>query len=214
MIFQFGNLVFVQRIGIPMGIDPAPFWANLYLHHYEHKYIKELIKTNPGQALKFRYSSRFIDDEGNPNDSGEFGLSCHSIYPKDLTLKCEHSGTEATFLDLYINIVDGEFVFKLYDKRDNFPFEIVRMPNLGGNIPEHVFYGSFLAEVLRIGRATRYYRDFLPRVNTLYMRMEKQGGFSKKLIQQINKVFSKYPDVFLKYNKNSQQILSDISKQN
>ena len=23
-----GNLVFKQDIGIPMGIDPAPFWAN------------------------------------------------------------------------------------------------------------------------------------------------------------------------------------------
>ena len=28
--FEFGNLVFRQSIGIPMGIDPAPFWANLY----------------------------------------------------------------------------------------------------------------------------------------------------------------------------------------
>ena len=37
--FTIGNLLFLQAIGIPMGIDPAPFWANLYLHHYEALYI-------------------------------------------------------------------------------------------------------------------------------------------------------------------------------
>ena len=30
--FTFGNRVFQQIIGIPMGIDPAPFWANLFLY--------------------------------------------------------------------------------------------------------------------------------------------------------------------------------------
>lgn len=30
--FQIGNLLFKQCIGIPMGIDPAPFWANLHLY--------------------------------------------------------------------------------------------------------------------------------------------------------------------------------------
>ena len=30
--FTVGNIVMRQKIGIPMGIDPAPFWANLYLY--------------------------------------------------------------------------------------------------------------------------------------------------------------------------------------
>ena len=29
--FTVGNPVFMQKIGIPMGIDSAPFWANLFL---------------------------------------------------------------------------------------------------------------------------------------------------------------------------------------
>ena len=36
-----GNVVMRQNIGIPMGIDPAPFWANLFLYTYEHDYIKK-----------------------------------------------------------------------------------------------------------------------------------------------------------------------------
>ena len=30
-----GDIVLLQIIGIPIGIDPAPFWANLYLYKYE-----------------------------------------------------------------------------------------------------------------------------------------------------------------------------------
>ncbi len=30
--FRVGNLVFRQVIGIPMGSDPAPFFANLFLY--------------------------------------------------------------------------------------------------------------------------------------------------------------------------------------
>ena len=29
--FTVGNKLFIQTIGIPMGIDPAPFWDTLYL---------------------------------------------------------------------------------------------------------------------------------------------------------------------------------------
>ena len=49
--FEFGNLVFRQSIGIPMGIDPAPFWANLYLHKYEYDHITSLIRSDKRRAL-------------------------------------------------------------------------------------------------------------------------------------------------------------------
>ena len=63
-----------------------------------------------------------------------------------MELKIEHHGQHATFLDLEINIRQGIFVYKLYDKRDTFPFFIVRMPDLTGNIPSSMFYGSILSE--------------------------------------------------------------------
>ena len=43
--FSFGNRVFRQTVGIPMGTDPAPYIANLYLHHYESKWMEKLAKT-------------------------------------------------------------------------------------------------------------------------------------------------------------------------
>ena len=174
--FQFTNLVLRQGIGIPMGIDPAPHWANLYLYSYEETHVTTLMKHDPVAARKYKYAFRFIDDECNLNDSGQFKNSCQSIYPIELEVKCEHDGQHATFLELDISVKEGVFVYKLFDKRDNFPFFIVRMPDLSGNIPDHVFYGSIMSEFLRIARATLLYPDFLVKAKELFNRMLNQHG--------------------------------------
>ena len=43
--FVVGNKLFRQTIGMHMGIDPAPFWANIYLYTYEAKQILQKITT-------------------------------------------------------------------------------------------------------------------------------------------------------------------------
>jgi len=208
--FEVGNLLFRQCIGIPMGIDPAPFWANLYLYHYEHKFITSLMRTDKFRARRFLHSTRFIDDQCNINDSSEFSRSHADIYPQELQLKCEHQGGHATFLDLDITIVDNIFVYKLFDKRDGFPFSIVRMPDLSGNIPSHIFYGSIMSEFLRIARATLLLIDFIPRASILYKRMINQGGSVNKIFRQIRKVMSRHPEPFLKYKLPSNVIITQI----
>ena len=161
--------------------------------------------------MKFRNASRFIDDELNLNDGGEFGRSFYLIYPSDLELKEEHSGTRGTFLDLEVNIVDREFIYKLFDKRDNFPFFIVRMPDLSGNIPSHVFYGSIMSEFLRISRCTLRYSDFLPSAINLFKRMVSQGGSESLILRQIEKAINRHPEPFSKFSKPAKVIMKDIS---
>ena len=84
------------------------------------------------------------------------------------------------------------------------------MPDLTGNIPEHVFYGSILSEILRIARATLQYCDFVPRVKELFKRMRNQGASEVFLIRQINKVTLKHPDSFKSFNIESNIIKSDL----
>ena len=88
------------------------------------------------------------------NDGGEFCKSHSEIYPPELELKEEHAGHHATFLCLEIKIEGKKFIYKLYDKRDNFPFDIVRMPHMSSNIPKAIFYSALVGEFLRIGRST------------------------------------------------------------
>ena len=209
--FIVGNLIIRQSIGIPMGIDPAPFWANLYLYYYENEFITRLMQTDKKRARNFINACRFIDDECNINDSGEFARSYKEIYPKELQLKCEHQGTHATFLDLYIQIVDDIFVYKLFDKRDDFPFSIVRMPDLSGNIPAFIFYGSIMSEFLRIARCTRLVEDFIPRAKVLCERMVSQGGSKNVILRQIRKAISRHPIPFEKFRLSPSEIISRLS---
>ena len=51
------------------------------------------------------------------------------IYPSELQLnKAYTSDTEATFLDLHLSISNDIVSTKIYDKRDDFDFEIVNFP--------------------------------------------------------------------------------------
>ena len=208
--FVIGNKMLIQTIGIPMGIDPAPFWANLYLHRHEFKFMRTLISNDIARARKFHGCTRFIDDMCCLNDGGEFGKSYNEIYPDDLQLKCEHTGNHATFLDLDIIIEDGIFVYKLFDKRDDFPFHIVRMPDRGSNIPSYIFYGTVLSEYLRIARSTLRLNDFLPRVSNLVVRMLNQGGQYNKLFKQFSKAMARHPDPFTRYNITPNNIIMEI----
>ena len=210
--FTVGNVVMRQAIGIPMGIDPAPFWANLFLYAYENQFISDLISTDKVKARHFLSTKRFIDDLCAINDGGEFGRSYQLIYPDELELKVEHSGNHASFLNLDITIKDGIFVYKLYDKRDAFPFSIVRMPYTSSNIPENIFYSAMVGEFLRIARSTLLYQDFLPRVTELIQRLNNQGAKRHISTRSIRKIIHRHHNDFSHFGVDPQDIISSLMR--
>ena len=46
-----GNSLLRQKIGITLGTDPIPFWANLFLRTYKKEYIPELTSNNKVKAF-------------------------------------------------------------------------------------------------------------------------------------------------------------------
>ena len=67
------------------------------------------------------------------------------IYPTELQLiKANSSDNEAPFLDLNLFITNGIVSFKIYDKRDDFNFEIVNFPFLDGDVPRSASYGIYI----------------------------------------------------------------------
>ena len=64
-----------QAIGVPMGIDAAPFWANLFLYYYYENCMSLLISSDTIKARHFHSTNGFIDDLCPVNDGGEFGRS-------------------------------------------------------------------------------------------------------------------------------------------
>ena len=78
----------------------------------------------------FNPTSRYLDDLLNI-DNPYFEQMVGQIYPTELQLKKAYSSdTEAPFLDLNLSITNGIVSSRIYDKRDDFNFEIVNFPFL------------------------------------------------------------------------------------
>ena len=60
--FSIGNIILIQVTGIPVGSDPAPFFANLFLAHKEADWVKAQRKLGTINVRKINNSFRFIDD--------------------------------------------------------------------------------------------------------------------------------------------------------
>ena len=103
--FRFGNMVFRQKIGIPMAVDPAPQMANLYLYYYEAAFTEKLTKQDYSKAKKFNNTSRFIDDLGTLHNDGILVTEKAKIYPVELVLNVENQDDHhATFLNIEVNV--------------------------------------------------------------------------------------------------------------
>ena len=69
-----GNMIFKQIIGVPIGVNPGPFIANLTLFYYEYKYLDKLYKTDYFSAKRLNNTFRLIDDITTVNSDGVFTL--------------------------------------------------------------------------------------------------------------------------------------------
>ena len=98
--------------------------------------------------------------------------------------------------------MDRQFSMCLFDKRDSFPFSIVRMPFRKSNIPTNTFYSTVGSEVLRIGRATSSVDAFLKLTTSFLSRMTKQGAEHAPLIKVLKKMYGRH-DVLHKFATNA-----------
>ena len=94
------------------------------------------LEDNQSGVLEaFNSTSRYLDDLLNI-DNNFFDSMVNRIYPSELQLnKVNVSDAEASFLDLHLSISDGFVKTKIYDKRDDFDFDIVNFPFLDGDVP-------------------------------------------------------------------------------
>ena len=82
-------------------------------------------------------------------DTPYFAQTVSQIYPTELQMnKANPSDTEAPFLDLDLSITNGIVSTSIYDKRDDFDFEIVNFPFLDGDVPRSPSYGVYLSQLI------------------------------------------------------------------
>ena len=83
------------------------------------------------------------------------------IYPPELQLnKANASDTEALFLDLHLSISKGFVSSNIYDKRNDFDFDIVTFHFFGGDVPRSASYVLNISQPIRFARVSSHVHDF------------------------------------------------------
>ena len=150
---RFGSKLYGQIVGIPMGINCAPLVADLFLFCYERDLMLSLSEDNQSVVTDaFNYTSRYMDDLLNI-DNNFFDSMVNRIYPSELQLnKANVSDAEASFFDSHLSTSDGFVKTKIYDKRDDFDFDIVNFPFLDGDVPRSASYGVYIPQLSKFYR--------------------------------------------------------------
>ena len=107
---------------------------------------------------------------------------------------------EAPFLDLNLSITNGIVSSKIYDKPDDFNFEIVNFPFLDGDVPRSPSYGVYISQLIRFARVCSNVDDFNNRNVFLTAKLLKQGYRYHKIRKAFSKFYYRHSELIVKYN--------------
>ena len=63
-------------------------------------------------------------------------------------------------MDLHLSTSDGFVKTKIFDKRDNFDFNIVNFPFVDGDVPSSTSFGVYISQLSRFARVSSHVDDF------------------------------------------------------
>ena len=198
---RFGTKLFRQIVGIPMGTNCAPLVADYFLFCYKRDFMMSLSVENQSEIIEaFRSTSRVLDDLLNIDNTYFDGLISQIVLPELQLNRANSSDTEAAFLDLHLSIVDGFVSCKIYDKRDDFDFEVVNFPFLDGDVPRAASYDVYISQLIRFARVSKYVTDFNTRNKLLTAKLLNQGYRYYKLRKAFSKFYRRHSDLVSKFN--------------
>ena len=134
------------------------------------------------------------------------------ILRRSTDIKLESSSiTEVSYLDLKIISQNSNLVFSIYDKREDFSFEIINFPYLDSCIPKNSALGVFISQLIRYSRLNSTFPDFKAKCKQLTEKLRKQGYLYKDLRRLILRFFSNRQSFISKYNlTNANDLVKEI----
>ena len=188
-----------------MGTNSAPRMTNIYLCQYEYNYIQQLKVGNKTEELRLlKMIFRYQDDLLVVNDKGFFHFSYEDIYHKEMVLKKTNiSPSVVNFLDNTISVYQGKFLFKLFDKRNEFKFNVINYPHTSGNVPKAPTDGIFNSQLIRfcnINSSCKNY--FIARL--YYAKLVNQSFDKSRLRRKFDEFCEHYIFCWSKFGMNIQ----------
>ena len=95
----------------------------------------------------------------------------------------------------------------IYDKRDDFDFDIVNFPFLDGDVPRTTSSGVYISQLIRFARVSSHLADFNARNISLTAKLLQQGYWYHKLRKAFSKFCRRHCGLVSKYNTGSRSLL-------
>ena len=182
-----------------MGTNCAPLIADLFLFCYERDFMTSLSDVKQAEIIEaFKSTSRYLDDLLNI-DNPYFKGMVNRIYQPEIQLnKANTSDTEAPFLDLHLSISNGFVSSQIYDKRDDFDFDIAHF--LDGKVPRSTSYGVYISQLIRFARVSSQVAHFNARNKSLTIKLLQQGYRYHKLRKTFSKFYRRHYELVSNVN--------------
>ena len=153
---------------------------------------------------------RYQDDLLVVNDNGLFDTVYKDIYPQEMILKkTKLSPAVVNFLDAIISIYQGKFIFKLFDKRTEFNFNVINYPYTCGNVPNAPTHGIFVSQLIRFCNMNSIFKNYVTDCKNIYTKLVNQR-FDKSLRQKFDDFCELHILCWSKFGRNIQQHKSEI----
>ena len=192
-----------------MGTNCAPFVADLSLYCYERDFMDSLNHDNQADVIEaFNSTSRYLYDLLNIDNPYFEVWSIKFIHLNQLN-KANISDTEAPFLDLHLSVANGFVSSTIYDKRNDFDFDILNFPFLDGDVPRRASYGVYISQLIRFARVCNHVTDFNARNKYLTAKLLQQGYRYHKLRKTFSKFYRRHYELISKYNVGLKTLLSE-----
>ena len=206
---KYGAKIFRQKRGIPMGSNSSPILADLCLSHMEF----EFLNNNQGSARQLQFSVRYIDDIATFGSESMKELYKY-IYPDSLPLSFDDTSTGVGhYLDLLINRNDHSVT--LFDKRNDFKFEVIRFPDRTSNQPFRLGLNVLYAQAIRVARICSTTEEFKRNMEILIELMISKGYLLTEFQTTLGKARKNYPLLFRRHGIARQsdivQLLEDMN---
>ncbi len=194
---SFADHIFRAHCGVPQGGNASPLIATLTLTVMEFKFYQ--IEANRKLLKNSLYFCRYIDDllvVNCPN----FLTIARKIYPISLPLTSASSTSNnhsCNFLDLSISI--SPFSISVYNKTDDFNFEVQRYVYIDSNVSPSLGYNVFVAQVIRFGRICTSFPEFLSKCHELSLTFVSHGYSKQLLLRSFISCLKKHSMILSKY---------------
>ena len=114
--------------------------------------------------------------------------------------KVNTSDTEAPLLDLHLSISNGFVSSQIYDKHDDFDFDIANFPFLDDDVPRSTSNGIYISQLIRFARVSSHVADINARNKSLIAKLLQQGYRYHKLRKTFSKFYCRHYELVSKFN--------------